>query len=66
MIGANDDQKIHSLRYVEPISSFRSTFAYTNITHIVAQRIAAKQAGFCEVARHRGRGSAMATSLKPD
>ena len=24
---------IRSLRYVEPVSSFRSTFAYTNITH---------------------------------
>jgi CubicO group peptidase (beta-lactamase class C family) len=44
VIGATDDQKIHSLRYVEPISSFRSTFAYTNITHLVAQRIVAKQA----------------------
>ena len=27
---------IHSLRYVEPVSSFRSTFAYTNITHMLA------------------------------
>ena len=36
---------IHSLRFVEPASSFRSTFAYTNITHILAQRIVAKQLG---------------------
>ncbi len=45
MLGADDDQKIHSLRYIDPVSSFRSTFAYTNITHILAQRIVAKQAG---------------------
>jgi CubicO group peptidase (beta-lactamase class C family) len=36
---------IHSLRYVEPVSSFRSTFAYTNITHLLAGRIVAKAAG---------------------
>jgi CubicO group peptidase (beta-lactamase class C family) len=45
LFGADYDQKIHSLRYVDPVTSFRSTFAYTNITHIVAQRIVAKQAG---------------------
>jgi CubicO group peptidase (beta-lactamase class C family) len=39
------DGMIHSLRYVEPVSSFRSTFAYTNITHLVAGRIVAKAAG---------------------
>jgi CubicO group peptidase (beta-lactamase class C family) len=36
---------IHSLRYVEPVSSFRTTFAYTNITHILAGRIVAKAEG---------------------
>ena len=36
---------IRSLRYVEPVSSFRSTFAYTNITHILAGRIVAKAEG---------------------
>jgi CubicO group peptidase (beta-lactamase class C family) len=36
---------IRSLRYVEPVSSFRSTFAYTNITHILAGRIVARLAG---------------------
>jgi CubicO group peptidase (beta-lactamase class C family) len=35
---------IRSLRYVEPASSFRSTFAYTNITHVLAGRIVAKAA----------------------
>ena len=43
MLGASDDQKIYSLRYVDPVSSFRTTFAYTNITHILAQRIVAGQ-----------------------
>src|SRR5437016_10453930 len=33
---------IRSLRYVEPVSSFRSTFAYTNITHLIAGRVVAK------------------------
>jgi CubicO group peptidase (beta-lactamase class C family)/pimeloyl-ACP methyl ester carboxylesterase len=36
---------IHSLRDVEPVSSFRTTFAYTNITHLEAGRIVAKAAG---------------------
>ena len=36
---------IRSLRYVEPASSFRTTFAYTNITHILAGRIVAKAEG---------------------
>ena len=36
---------IHSLRHVEPVSSFRSTFAYTNITHLLAGRVVAKAAG---------------------
>jgi CubicO group peptidase (beta-lactamase class C family) len=36
---------INSLRYVTPVSSFRSTFAYTNITHLLAGRIVAKLAG---------------------
>ena len=35
---------IRSLRYVEPVSSFRSTFAYTNVTHVVAGGIVAKVA----------------------
>ncbi|NNC09993.1 beta-lactamase family protein, partial [Corallococcus exiguus] len=32
--GIGQDALIRSLRYVEPVSSFRSTFAYTNITHM--------------------------------
>ena len=44
IFGISRDGLIHSLRYVEPVSSFRSTFAYTNITHILAGRIVARAA----------------------
>jgi CubicO group peptidase (beta-lactamase class C family) len=44
-LGLNETALIQSLRYVEPVSSFRSTFAYTNITHMLAGRIIAKAAG---------------------
>lgn len=36
---------MHSLRFVEPRTSFRSTFTYTNITHLFAGRIAARALG---------------------
>jgi CubicO group peptidase (beta-lactamase class C family) len=45
MLGLDETALIHSLRYVEPVSSFRSTFAYTNITHMLAGRVVAKAAG---------------------
>jgi CubicO group peptidase (beta-lactamase class C family) len=38
----NETALIRSLRFVEPVSSFRTTFAYTNITHLLASRIVAK------------------------
>jgi CubicO group peptidase (beta-lactamase class C family) len=44
-IGLDEAAMVHSLRYVEPVSSFRTTFAYTNITHVLAGRIVAKAAG---------------------
>lgn len=44
-LGFDRSALIHSLRYVEPVSSFRTTFAYTNITHILAGRIVAKAEG---------------------
>jgi CubicO group peptidase (beta-lactamase class C family) len=44
-IGLDGAAMIHSLRYVEPVSSFRTTFAYTNITHVLAGHIVAKAAG---------------------
>jgi CubicO group peptidase (beta-lactamase class C family) len=45
LAGLDRDALIRSLRYVEPVSSFRTTFAYTNITHVLAGRIVAKAAG---------------------
>ena len=45
MLDFNEAALIRSLRYVEPVSSFRTTFAYTNITHLLASRIVAKAAG---------------------
>jgi CubicO group peptidase (beta-lactamase class C family)/pimeloyl-ACP methyl ester carboxylesterase len=45
MLDFNEAALIRSLRHVEPVSSFRTTFAYTNITHLLASRIVAKAAG---------------------
>ena len=45
MLDFNEAALIRSLRQVEPVSSFRTTFAYTNITHLLASRIVAKAAG---------------------
>jgi CubicO group peptidase (beta-lactamase class C family) len=45
MYNFDDAAVIRSLRNVEPVSSFRTTFAYTNITHLLASRIVAKAAG---------------------
>jgi CubicO group peptidase (beta-lactamase class C family) len=45
MLDFKEGEMIRSLRYVEPVSSFRTTFAYTNITHLLASRIVAKAAG---------------------
>lgn len=44
-LGLDEAALIRSLRYVEPVSSFRSTFAYTNITHLEAGRVNAKVEG---------------------
>jgi CubicO group peptidase (beta-lactamase class C family) len=45
LFGLDEAALVRSLRHVEPVSSFRSTFAYTNITHVLAGRIVAKAAG---------------------
>jgi CubicO group peptidase (beta-lactamase class C family) len=45
MLGFDENAMIRSLRYVEPVSSFRSSFAYTNITHLIADKIVAKAEG---------------------
>ncbi|MCB1485879.1 MAG: beta-lactamase family protein [Bauldia sp.] len=43
--GYGKDWMIRSLRYVDPVSSFRTTFAYTNITHLIAGDIVAAAEG---------------------
>ncbi len=45
LLGFDRTTLIRSLRHVEPVSSFRSAFAYTNITHILASRILAQLDG---------------------
>lgn len=45
MLGADQAMMVRAMRYVEPVSSFRSTFAYTNVTHMLAQRVVARQFG---------------------
>jgi CubicO group peptidase (beta-lactamase class C family) len=42
IFGLDEAALIRSLRDVEPVSSFRSTFAYTNVTHLLAGRVVAK------------------------
>jgi CubicO group peptidase (beta-lactamase class C family) len=44
-VGLDEAAMVRSLRHVEPVSSFRTTFAYTNITHVLAGFIVAKAAG---------------------
>jgi CubicO group peptidase (beta-lactamase class C family) len=44
LLGFDEATLIRSLRHVEPVSSFRATFAYTNITHLLAGRIVAQAA----------------------
>jgi CubicO group peptidase (beta-lactamase class C family) len=43
--GYPESALIRSLRHVEPVSSFRTTFAYTNLTHLLAGRIVSDLAG---------------------
>src|SRR3954463_15385106 len=45
ILGGDATTMMRSLRHVEPVSSFRSTFAYTNITHLWAGKIVAKVEG---------------------
>src|SRR6266481_4643656 len=42
MLNFKEPEMIRSLGHVDPVSSFRTTFAYTNITHLLAARIVAK------------------------
>ncbi len=45
LLGADKAAMMRAMRHVEPVSSFRSSFAYTNVTHMVAERIVARQLG---------------------
>src|SRR5262249_11550989 len=45
VFGFDRDTLIRSLRYVDPVSSFRSTFAYLNIPHLEAGKIVAAREG---------------------
>jgi len=45
MLGYDADAMIRSLRFVPAVTSFRSTFAYVNIPHMVAGQIVAHAAG---------------------
>ncbi|MEP9379247.1 serine hydrolase [Aquabacter sp. CN5-332] len=45
MTGFDEAALLASLRHVEPVSSFRTRFAYTNVTHLLASRIVAQAAG---------------------
>jgi len=45
MLGATQAEMIRSLREVAPVSSFRMTFSYTNITHMLAGEIVADRFG---------------------
>ncbi len=45
LLGVPVAQAVHAMRYVEPVSSFRSTFAYTNVTHMLAGYVVAGAMG---------------------
>ncbi|MEP9380254.1 serine hydrolase [Aquabacter sp. CN5-332] len=47
-LGYDEPQIVRSLRYAEPISSFRSAFSYTNVTHLLAGRMVARQRGVAD------------------
>ena len=59
-LGFDAGAMIRSLRFVDPVSTFRSTFAYTNITHLVASRLVASVEGAKAVD-----GSAAEGNLRP-
>jgi CubicO group peptidase (beta-lactamase class C family) len=44
-LGYDADALIRSLRFAEPVTSFRSTFGYVNILHLMTGRIVASAAG---------------------
>ncbi len=44
-LGVPPEGMVHAMRNVEPVSSFRTTFAYTNVTHMLAGDIVAEAMG---------------------
>jgi CubicO group peptidase (beta-lactamase class C family) len=48
LLGVEPIAMMRSLRYVEPTSSFRSTFTYTNITHLIAGKVVATSQGLTD------------------
>ena len=48
MLGVDKEGMVRAMRFVEPVSSFRSTFAYTNVTHMLAERIVAREFGVAD------------------
>ncbi len=44
-LGYSEDDLIDSMRYLEPVTSFRTTFAYVNVPHMVAGRMVARLSG---------------------
>ena len=44
-VGFDEAAMIRSLRHVEPTTSFRSAFTYTNVTHMLAGRVLAQAMG---------------------
>jgi CubicO group peptidase (beta-lactamase class C family) len=45
LLGYAEPALIRSLCHVEPVSSFRTAFAYTNVTHLLAGRVVSDLAG---------------------
>ena len=43
--GFSREELIHNLRYLKPVTSFRSQYAYDNLLYIVAGEVAAKASG---------------------
>jgi CubicO group peptidase (beta-lactamase class C family) len=55
-LGYDGDALIRSLRFAEPVTSFRSTFGYVNILHLMTGRIVARADGkdaWFDVAKER-------------
>lgn len=45
LLGGGRTAMVDAMRHVEPAASFRSAFSYTNVTHLVADRLVARAFG---------------------